>query len=227
MACAIAGDDFDSWLIVKLKALNTDETVFSSYIKGILEGDETEEEKNESLEEILSEITESRISSLREEILQRWQTFSSQKQEEQEAAAAQNKPEDVDERLVRLMESQAKSTIPVRNYTDEERRLKEAILSQYGHVADQEDEEEEEEVAVPSGLAVEKAAANKGGSKGAGIERNTNFEDVQRADKDRRERAKQEAIQKKEKDKEDREKQKQAQQEKKEKRKTQKGERRR
>jgi len=57
MASTAAGDDFDSWLIVKLKALNTDETVFSSYIKGILEGDEADDEKNESLDEILSEIT--------------------------------------------------------------------------------------------------------------------------------------------------------------------------
>jgi hypothetical protein len=52
-----AGDEFDTWLIIKLRSLNTDESVFSSYIKGILEGDETEEEKNESLEGILSEIT--------------------------------------------------------------------------------------------------------------------------------------------------------------------------
>jgi hypothetical protein len=57
MASTAAGDEFDSWLIEKLRALNTDETVFSSYIKGILEGDETDEEKNDSLGEILSEIT--------------------------------------------------------------------------------------------------------------------------------------------------------------------------
>jgi hypothetical protein len=57
MASTAAGDEFDSWLIEKLRALNTDETVFSSYIKGILEGDETDEEKNDSLSEILSEIT--------------------------------------------------------------------------------------------------------------------------------------------------------------------------
>lgn len=52
-----AGDEFDTWLNTKLQSLNTDESVFSSYIKGILEGDETEDEKNESLEGILSEIT--------------------------------------------------------------------------------------------------------------------------------------------------------------------------
>lgn len=50
-------DDFESWLSFKLKELNTDENVFGSYIKGILDGEETLEEKTEALEEILTEIT--------------------------------------------------------------------------------------------------------------------------------------------------------------------------
>lgn len=47
---------FDSWLNVKLKSLNTDENVFGFYIKGILEGEESEDEKVEALEGILAEI---------------------------------------------------------------------------------------------------------------------------------------------------------------------------
>jgi len=50
-------DGFDSWLSVKLKALNTDENVFGFYIKGILEGEETQDEKIEALEGILGEIS--------------------------------------------------------------------------------------------------------------------------------------------------------------------------
>lgn len=50
-------DDFESWLGFKLKELNTDENVFGSYIKGILDGEETLEEKTEALEGILTEIT--------------------------------------------------------------------------------------------------------------------------------------------------------------------------
>lgn len=50
-------DDFESWLSLKLKELNIDESVFSGYIIGILEGDETVEEKTEALEGILVEIT--------------------------------------------------------------------------------------------------------------------------------------------------------------------------
>lgn len=53
---AAAVDDFSAWLDKKLKDLNTDEGVFGSYITGILDGDETYEEKTEALEGILSEI---------------------------------------------------------------------------------------------------------------------------------------------------------------------------
>lgn len=47
---------FNKWLNNKLKSLNTDESVFGSYILGILEGDETKDEKREALEGILSAI---------------------------------------------------------------------------------------------------------------------------------------------------------------------------
>lgn len=49
--------DFDKWLSVKLKSLNTDESIFGDYIKGILEGEESQDEKIEALEGILVEIS--------------------------------------------------------------------------------------------------------------------------------------------------------------------------
>lgn len=49
-------DSFKKWLTDKLKSLNTDENVFGSYIMGILEGDESNDEKREALEGILSAI---------------------------------------------------------------------------------------------------------------------------------------------------------------------------
>lgn len=54
---AVAASSFDTWLSEKLQALNTDESVFGTYIKGILEGDESEDEKTEALESILAGIT--------------------------------------------------------------------------------------------------------------------------------------------------------------------------
>lgn len=56
-AAAISGD-FAVWLGNKLKDLNTDENVFGSYISGILDSDETEDEKNEALQSILSDIVQ-------------------------------------------------------------------------------------------------------------------------------------------------------------------------
>lgn len=47
---------FNKWLNNKLKILNTDESVFGSYILGILEGDESKDEKREALDGILSAI---------------------------------------------------------------------------------------------------------------------------------------------------------------------------
>jgi len=56
-AMAVATGSFDAWLSEKLQALNTDESVFATYIKGILEGDESEDEKTEALESILAGVT--------------------------------------------------------------------------------------------------------------------------------------------------------------------------
>lgn len=47
----------------------------------------------------------------------------------------QKKPEeDVEEKLVRLMETNTLTTTVQREYTDEERKIRQAILSQYGEV---------------------------------------------------------------------------------------------
>lgn len=52
-----AACDFDEWLRDTLVALDTDDEVFSPYIKGILEGEENPDEKLDALQGILSEIT--------------------------------------------------------------------------------------------------------------------------------------------------------------------------
>lgn len=55
---AIDAVSFSNWLDGKLQELNTDETVFGAYIRGILDSDETSEEKSEALQGILAEIVE-------------------------------------------------------------------------------------------------------------------------------------------------------------------------
>lgn len=53
---AAAVEEFQPWLIDKLRSLKTDENIFGSYISGILESEESIDEKKDALEGILSEI---------------------------------------------------------------------------------------------------------------------------------------------------------------------------
>ncbi|KAJ8668531.1 hypothetical protein QAD02_010194 [Eretmocerus hayati] len=209
---------FDSWLIDKLQQLNTDEGVFGSYIRGILEGDESHDEKTEALESILAGITEDEIGKHVSEILEAWSKFGLVKLEKINDAPK----EDVDVRLARMLESQKLATTSHKSsHTEEERRIKEAILAQYSQMSDEE-ESEDEDNEDPGG-----GGGCSGGGGDSGLAKNTNVSDIVRAQKEQRERAKLESQRKKDKDKEDREKQKLAKEEKKEKRKTHKGERRR
>lgn len=203
-------NSFDSWLSEKLQALNTDEGVFGSYIKGILEGDETEDEKMEALEGILAGITEENIGNHVAEILKAWTQWLPAEGLEN----ATGPSEDVDVRLAQLLESQSLPTTTQKSYTEEERRIRESILAQYSEMPDQEESDCE---------GVEEGASGTENK----IEKNRNAASIVQLEREKRERAKLESQKKKEKDKEDREKQKQMKEEKKEKRKTQKGERRR
>lgn len=119
--------------------------------------------------------------------------------------------------MAKLLENKHIATTVQRQYTPEELRIREQILSQYSTVEfDDGYDEDEGSSATP--------ATNNGDSS---LVKNTNALDVAQLAKERREQAKLESKAKKDKDKEDREKQKQLREEKKEKRKTVKGERRR
>ncbi|XP_034474252.1 coiled-coil domain-containing protein 43 [Drosophila innubila] len=205
--------EFETWLNNQLRLLNTDEGVFGAYIIGILEGEEeTKEEKIEALEGILSETGSSNIEELVASILQKWL---------QSHPSADEPPKkgldiDVNAQLAKLLEQQKlQPAAKEREYTEEERRIKQQILAQYSQTAVSEEEEDDTdgESAEPSGSGF--------------MAPNTNKSDVQNLAKEKREQARQDSAAKKQKDKEDREKQKQLREEKKEKRKTVKGERRR
>ena len=103
--------------------------------------------------------------------------------------------EDVDVKLARLMESQAKSTTVTKTYTEEEKKIREAILAQYSQMSDEEESAENEKTG-----ASQKTSA----SQESGIEKNTNASVVAQAEREKRDKAKLESQKKKEKDKEDR-----------------------
>ncbi|XP_049882989.1 coiled-coil domain-containing protein 43 [Pectinophora gossypiella] len=203
MAASVS--DFVPWLNDKLRSLKTDEGVFGSYISGILESEESIDEKKDALEGILSEIVDRDMSVHVAEILEKWESCKPKEEDCPKPAT------DVDLQLTKLLESQSLATTTRREYTDEEKKIREAILSQYSQLPDTEESE------VLEGEVAE----------GNDLVRNTNVSDVAAAARERREQARLDAQRKKEKDKEDREKQKQLKEEKKEKRKTQKGERKR
>ncbi|XP_038207576.1 coiled-coil domain-containing protein 43 [Zerene cesonia] len=197
--------DFEPWLNDKLKSLKTDEGVFGSYISGILEGEDSVDEKKDALEELLSEIVENDITIHVNEIIEKWESCKPNEESPKQVSNI-----DVDIQLTKMLESQSLATTTRREYTDEEKKIREAILSQYSQLSDNEEE-----------------VGTVDDSEGADLVKNTNALDVAAAAKERREQARLEAQKKKEKDREDREKQKQLKEEKKEKRKTQKSERKR
>ncbi|EDW75687.1 uncharacterized protein Dwil_GK15064 [Drosophila willistoni] len=205
--------EFQTWLNEQLRQLNTDENVFGSYIIGILEGEESQDEKLEALEDILSETGSSDIEEIVKTILQKWL---------QSHPSADEPPKkgldiDVNAQLAKLLEQQKlQPTVNQREYTAEERRIKEQILAQYSQTAVAEEDDDESE-----------AESTDGTGGGGGLVANTNKSDVQALAKEKREQARLDSAAKKQKDKDDREKQKQLREEKKEKRKTVKGERRR
>ncbi|XP_030377619.1 coiled-coil domain-containing protein 43 [Scaptodrosophila lebanonensis] len=204
--------EFQRWLDEQLRALNTDESVFGTYIVGILEGDDTQDEKTEALEGILKETGAANIDELVGNILQKWL---------QSHPSADEPPKkgldiDVNAQLAKLLEQQKlQPAAKERQYTAEELRIKQQILAQYSQtVVSVEDEASSDaEGAEPSSAAA--------------FAPNTNKSDVLALAKEKREQARLDSAAKKQKDKEDREKQKQQREEKKEKRKTVKGERRR
>ncbi|XP_057657428.1 coiled-coil domain-containing protein 43 [Diorhabda carinulata] len=206
MAAAI--EDFSNWLREKLKELNTDETVFGSYIQGILDSDDTAEEKSDAVRGILTEILENEKDIMKTctEILDQWQNLKPK-----EVCTKQLSSEDVNMKLAKLLESQSLATTKQKQYTAEEKKIREAILSQYSEMTDEEGDVEEHTASFDDGA----------------LEKNTNAQTVAQAEKLKREQARLDSQKKKEKDKEDREKQKQLKEEKKEKRKTVKGERKR
>ncbi len=157
---AQADDTFSSWLLAKLSRMKVDENIFLNYVLSILEGEETRNEKLDILKSVLadcsstvsirsrpygaSKIAKSINSFSRSqedeidvhcvEILDRWQ---------QAVSSVTNKKnvektvENVDQKLARLLESNVRleETAPTCKYTDDELKIREAILSKYSHVS--------------------------------------------------------------------------------------------
>ncbi|TTM85796.1 Coiled-coil domain-containing protein 43 [Bagarius yarrelli] len=198
--------EFEKWLNERLDEFGADREVYGAYILGVLREEESDEEKNDALKDILSAfVDEDTLEEVCKEILKQWTERCSRN------TATSTQPEDEVQAIASLIEKQAQIVVKQKEVSNEAKRSKEALLAQYANA-------DEEEAAGAVGIPSDKS-----------LFKNTNVEDVMNRHRLKREQAKEDAQKKKEQDKMQREKDKLAKQERKdrEKKRTQKGERKR
>ncbi|XP_057717417.1 coiled-coil domain-containing protein 43 [Corythoichthys intestinalis] len=213
-APAADAGEFESWLNERLDALEVDREVYGAYILGVLQEEESDEEKRDALQGILSAFLdeENTLEDVCQQIIKHWKEYHS--------SANMRDAGDVEvQAIASMIEKQAQIVVKQKEVSEESKKRKEALLAQYANVTDEEDEGEEED--SPNG--------NLMPGQDKSMFKNTNVEEVLNRQKQKREQAREDAQKKKEMDKMQREKDKLAKQERKEKEKkrTQKGERKR
>ncbi|KAG5854987.1 hypothetical protein ANANG_G00043900 [Anguilla anguilla] len=209
---------FESWLNVRLESLEVDKDVYGAYILGVLQEEESEDEKIDALQGILSAFLEDgALEDVCREIIKHWteSTLSTEKITQCDEVQA----------IANMIEKQAQIVVKQEEVSEDAKKRKEALLAQYANKKNPSnfldfstEIAEEEEAGAACVVDSEKS-----------LFKNTNVEDVLTKKKQQREQARDSAQKKKEQDKMQREKDKLAKQDRKEKEKkrTQKGERRR
>ncbi|MBZ3882598.1 Coiled-coil domain-containing protein 43 [Sciurus carolinensis] len=131
------GGGFGSWLEGRLEALGVDQTVYGSYILGVLQ-EEEEEEKLDTLQGILSAfLEEDSLLNICKEIVERWS--------ETQNVVTKVKKEDEVQAIAMLIEKQAQIVVKPRMVSEEEKQRKAALLAQYADVTEEEDEADEKD----------------------------------------------------------------------------------
>ncbi|XP_071390328.1 coiled-coil domain-containing protein 43 [Centroberyx affinis] len=206
--------EFESWLNERLDSLEVDREVYGAYILGVLQEEESDEEKGDTLQGILSAfLEEETLDDVCRQIINKWTESCAR-------SAAKGDADDVEvQAIASMIEKQAQIVVKQKEVTEESKKRKEALLAQYGNITDEEDEAEEEESTSATNFPVSDKSLFK----------NTNVEEVLSRQKQKRDQAREDAQKKKETDKMQREKDKLAKQDRKdkEKKRTQKGERKR
>ncbi|KAL0992795.1 hypothetical protein UPYG_G00098500 [Umbra pygmaea] len=222
MAASMAdAGEFEKWLNHRLGSLEVDEEVYGAYILGVLQEEESDEDKEDALLGILSAFLEDqKLEDVCKEIIRQWTESCVQ-------SANKNKDDVEVQAIASLIEKQAQIVVKQKEVPEESRRRSEAKDAVLAHSVftnrsstflDINTEAEEDEQA---------GAFSPTGDKS--LFKNTNVEEVLNRKKLQREQAKEDSQKKKETDKMQREKDKLSKQERKdkEKKRTQKGERKR
>ncbi|KAJ8414385.1 hypothetical protein AAFF_G00052550 [Aldrovandia affinis] len=213
-------DVFENWLNVRLDMLEVDRDVYGIYILGVLQEEETEDEKLDALQGIMSAfLEEDALEDVCREIIKHWTescTLSTDKNAQLDAEV---------QAIANMIEKQAQIVVKQKEVSEEEKKRKEALLAQYANVS----EGDEYPFQRSNGAEEEEAGAACTFDSEKSLFKNTNVEDVLNKRKHQRDQARDTAQKKKEQDKMQREKDKLSKQERKdkEKKRTQKGERKR
>ena len=139
---------FETWLSGKLQELETDEGVFLPYIVSILESeDETEEEKKEGLTGILADCldNEEAIEAVLNDIMDNWKNLSSNGESIKEVVEEVKKLDITAKMHEITQERLANSKVKTKEMTEEEKKIKEAVLNSMQNGAKSDDEEEDAE----------------------------------------------------------------------------------
>ena len=186
---AIIMTEFESWLSKKLQDLKTDEGVFLPYIISILEGgDETEEDKKDGITGLLADVldNEDDIEKAYSDIIAQFEKLN--KTESMSEVSETVDKLDITEKMHAITQEKiANSLVRKVEKTEEEKRLKQAILNGF----------------AGGGRGDDSGAESDDGGEGLGPA-NTNAESVQREVQENREKQAAAAAAKKEKDKQDR-----------------------
>nr|XP_046272187.1 coiled-coil domain-containing protein 43 [Scatophagus argus] len=206
--------EFESWLNDRLDSLEVDREVYGAYILGVLQEEESDEEKEDALQGILSAfLDEDTMEDVCKQIIKQWTECRIRSAATRETVDAEVQA------IASMIEKQAQIVVKHKEVSEESKKRKEALLAQYANITDEEDEAEEEEPTSGNNLTGNDNSLFK----------NTNVEEVMNRQRQKRVQAREDAQKKKEMDKMLREKDKLAKQDRKEKEKkrTQKGERKR
>lgn len=206
--------EFESWLNDRLDSLEVDREVYGTYILGVLEEEESDEEREDALQGILSAfVEEDNVEDVCKQIIKQWTDW-------RDRSASKSDSDDAEvQAIARMIEKQAQIVVKHKEFSGESKQRKDALLAQYANVTDDEDEAEEEE----------QTGANNFIGNEKSLFKNTNVAEVLNRQKEKRDQAREDSQKKKEGDKMQREKDKLTKQDRKEKEKkrTQKGERKR
>ncbi|KAA0705711.1 Coiled-coil domain-containing protein 43 [Triplophysa tibetana] len=176
----IAGE-FENWLNDRLDSLEVDREVYCSYILGVLQEEENDDEKKDALQGILSAFLEDdTLEEVCHQILQHWTEYINAHSNYGHILRYEVQA------IASLIEKQAQIVVKQKDVSEKPKKGKEALLAQYANITDEEE--------YPLNVDILHCVVSA-------LFKNTNVAEVLNRRKHQREQAKEDAQKKKEQDK--------------------------